>query len=44
MPRGAIHQAQALPGEHSLHVTISVNQHRTWADFLAAGKNQKLAS
>lgn len=37
MPRGAIHQAEALPGEHSLHVTISVNQRRTWADFLAAG-------
>jgi hypothetical protein len=37
MPRGAIHQAEALPQEHSLHVTISVNQRRTWADFLAAG-------
>lgn len=39
MPRGAIHQAEALPQEHSLHVTISVNQRRTWADFLAAGRN-----
>jgi hypothetical protein len=37
MPRGAIHQAEALPQEHSLHVTVSVNQRRTWADFLAAG-------
>lgn len=34
MPRGAIHQAEALPEEHSLHVTVSVNQMRTWADFL----------
>lgn len=34
MPRGAIHQAEALEGDASLHVTVSVNQMRTWADFL----------
>ena len=26
MPRGTIHQAEALEAEHSLHVTVSVNQ------------------
>ncbi|KAK9831901.1 hypothetical protein WJX81_006898 [Elliptochloris bilobata] len=35
MPRGTIHQAEALLGEHSLHMTISVCQHTSWADFLA---------
>ena len=34
MPRGTIHQAEALEGEASLHVTVSVNQMRTWADFM----------
>ncbi len=29
MPRGTIHQAEALEAEHSLHVTVSVNQVRT---------------
>ena len=28
MPRGTIHQAEALDAEHSLHVTVSVNQAR----------------
>ena len=28
MPRGSIHQAEALETEHSLHVTVSVNQVR----------------
>ena len=43
MPRGAIHQAEALPGEHSLHVTVSVNQARTWADFLETALPAALA-
>ncbi|CAL5225676.1 g8539 [Coccomyxa viridis] len=34
MPRGVIHQAQAESGMSSLHLTISANQHNTWADFL----------
>jgi len=29
-----IHQAQAQPGQSSLHLTISANQRNTWADFL----------
>jgi hypothetical protein len=29
MPRGTIHQAEALETEHSLHVTVSINQVRT---------------
>ena len=36
LPRGTIHQAEALPGRAALHVTISANQRKTWADFLAA--------
>ena len=43
MPRGAIHQAEALPEEHSLHVTVSVNQMRTWADFMEAALPVALA-
>lgn len=31
---GVIHQAQAQPGQSSLHLTISANQRNTWADFL----------
>ncbi|BDA40833.1 Ribosomal oxygenase 1 [Coccomyxa sp. Obi] len=34
MPRGTIHQAQALPEAHSLHLTVSANQRNSWADFL----------
>lgn len=34
LPRGTIHQAQSLPGTHSLHITVSANQKRTWVDFL----------
>ena len=34
MPRGWIHQGEALAGEHSLHVTISTNQKNAWADLL----------
>ncbi|KAK9810193.1 hypothetical protein WJX72_006485 [[Myrmecia] bisecta] len=36
MPRGTIHQAEALEGEHSLHLTVSANQRRTWADLFEA--------
>ena len=32
---GTIHQAEALPGEHSLHMTVSACQRTSWADFLA---------
>jgi lysine-specific demethylase/histidyl-hydroxylase NO66 len=34
MPRGTIHEAEALPGEHSLHLTVSANQGRSWAALL----------
>ena len=34
MPRGCIHQAESLPGEHSLHVTLSTGHASTWADLL----------
>ncbi|XP_034257102.1 ribosomal oxygenase 1-like [Thrips palmi] len=33
-PRGFIHQANTVPGEHSLHVTISAYQRNSWADLL----------
>ena len=36
LPRGTIHQAEALRGDHSLHLTISANQRNTWLDFLTA--------
>lgn len=32
---GTIHQAQSLPDQSSLHLTISANQRNTWADFCA---------
>lgn len=32
---GTIHQAEALPGERSLHLTVSACQRTSWADFLA---------
>ena len=31
MPRGTVHQAASLPGSHSLHLTLSAFQQRTWA-------------
>ena len=34
MPRGCIHHAEALPKSHSLHLTVSANQHSTWSDVL----------
>ena len=33
MPRGCIHQAEALPDAHSLHLTVSANQHCSWANL-----------
>ena len=33
MPRGCIHQAEALPEAHSLHLTVSANQHCSWTDL-----------
>ncbi|CAI5481197.1 unnamed protein product [Closterium sp. Yama58-4] len=34
MPRGVIHQAEAVDDQHSLHLTISASQRNTMADFL----------
>jgi bifunctional lysine-specific demethylase and histidyl-hydroxylase NO66 len=34
LPRGTIHQAAALEDDHSLHLTVSSEQRRSWADFL----------
>ncbi|XP_049763827.1 ribosomal oxygenase 1 isoform X1 [Schistocerca cancellata] len=33
-PRGFIHQANTVPGEHSLHITLSSYQRHSWADIL----------
>ncbi|KAL1138398.1 hypothetical protein AAG570_008462 [Ranatra chinensis] len=33
-PRGFIHHAKTLPGEHSLHITISTYQKSSWCDLL----------
>ena len=33
-PRGTIHQAKAVEGEHSLHITISAYQNNTYGDLL----------
>lgn len=32
-PRGVIHQANTVPGHHSLHITVSVYQKNSWADY-----------
>jgi len=32
-PRGFIHQAHTVEGEHSLHITFSAYQKNTWAEF-----------
>lgn len=32
-PRGYIHQANTVPGNHSLHITMSVYQKQSYADF-----------
>ena len=34
LPRGYIHQGQAFPHTHSLHLTLSVCQRNTWGDLL----------
>jgi Cupin superfamily protein len=43
MPRGTVHQAEALPDAHSLHITLSVNQRNSWSDFLLAALPQAVA-
>jgi len=32
-PRGFIHQAVTVEGEHSLHVTLSACQKHSWGDL-----------
>jgi lysine-specific demethylase/histidyl-hydroxylase NO66 len=34
LPRGVIHEAESLPGDHSLHVTISCNQRNNNFEFM----------
>jgi bifunctional lysine-specific demethylase and histidyl-hydroxylase NO66 len=34
LPRGTIHQADALQDAHSMHLTVSAGQRHSWADFL----------
>jgi bifunctional lysine-specific demethylase and histidyl-hydroxylase NO66 len=36
LPRGTIHQAESLPGDASLHLTVSADHQRSWADLLEA--------
>ena len=33
-PRGFVHQANALPDTHSLHITISTYQCNSWYDLM----------
>jgi len=50
MPRGVIHYGKTLPSkpgketecQHSLHITVSNQQHNSWADLLQAGINKSL--
>lgn len=50
MPRGVIHYGKTLPAkpgnesghQHSLHITVSNQQHNTWADLLQAGVTKTL--
>jgi lysine-specific demethylase/histidyl-hydroxylase NO66 len=42
LPRGVIHEAFSLPGDDSLHVTLSTSQHTTWADLLERAMPQAL--
>ena len=50
MPRGVIHYGKTLPskpgketeGQHSLHITVSNQQHNSWADLLQAGIRKSL--
>ncbi|KAL4857945.1 putative anion transporter 6 [Chlorella vulgaris] len=34
LPRGTVHQAESMSDSHSLHITLSANQQRSWAVFL----------
>lgn len=36
LPRGTIHQAASLPEAPSLHLTLSADHRRAWADLLEA--------
>lgn len=36
LPRGTIHQAESRPDGPSLHLTVSADHRRSWADFLEA--------
>jgi len=36
LPRGTIHQAESLPDGSSLHLTVSADHQRSWADLLEA--------
>ena len=40
---GTIHQAEAVPGSHSLHLTVSTGQRRTLADLLETALPRALA-
>ena len=48
MPRGVIHFGKTFPAEsgstvtHSLHATLSNQQHNSWADLMRASFNQTL--
>lgn len=42
MPRGTVHEAESLEDCHSLHITLSVNQRNSWADFLRVALPQAL--
>ena len=36
-PVGGVHHAKSLPDSHSLHLTISANQQRSWLSEAARG-------
>lgn len=43
-PRGFIHQANTVPGFHSLHITLSTYQKNSWADFMETCMKSALAT
>lgn len=43
-PRGFIHQANTVPGHHSLHITLSTYQKNSWADFMETCMKSALAT
>lgn len=43
-PRGFIHQANTVPGHHSLHITLSTYQKNSWADFMESCMKGALSS